>query len=67
MRSSHFGAPLRFPWYTTVGDAFQTERGTTEFFKLDVYLRDGERAVPASYDWWRKRDEYEPSGSAANR
>ena len=31
------------PWYTVVGDAFQTERGTTEYFKLDVYLRDGDR------------------------
>jgi predicted dithiol-disulfide oxidoreductase (DUF899 family) len=31
------------PWYTVVGDAFQTERGTTEYFSLDVYLRDGDR------------------------
>jgi len=31
------------PWYSTVGDEFQTVRGTTEYFKLDVYLRDGER------------------------
>jgi predicted dithiol-disulfide oxidoreductase (DUF899 family) len=31
------------PWYTTVGDEFQTERGTTEYFKLDVYLRDDDR------------------------
>jgi predicted dithiol-disulfide oxidoreductase (DUF899 family) len=31
------------PWYTVVGDEFQTARGTTEYFKLDVYLRDGER------------------------
>ena len=31
------------PWYTVVGDGFQTERGTTEYFSLDVYLRDGDR------------------------
>ena len=31
------------PWYTAVGDEFQTARGTTEYFKLDVYLRDGDR------------------------
>lgn len=33
----------QLPWYSTVGDAFQTLRGTTEYFKLDVYLRDGDR------------------------
>ena len=31
------------PWYTVVGDEFQTKRGTTEYFSLDVYLRDSER------------------------
>jgi predicted dithiol-disulfide oxidoreductase (DUF899 family) len=31
------------PWYTVVGDELQTARGTTEYFKLDVYLRDGDR------------------------
>ncbi len=31
------------PWYTVVGDEFQTARGTTEYFKLDVYLRAGDR------------------------
>ena len=31
------------PWYTTVGEEFQTERGTTEYFKLDVFMRDGDR------------------------
>jgi predicted dithiol-disulfide oxidoreductase (DUF899 family) len=31
------------PWYTVVGDEFQTARGTTEYFSLDVYLRDGDR------------------------
>ena len=31
------------PWYTVVGDEFQTLRGTTEGFKLDGYIRDGER------------------------
>lgn len=32
------------PWYTTIGADFQEMRGTTEYFSLDVYLRDGERA-----------------------
>ncbi len=31
------------PWYTAVGDDFQEARGTTEYFSLDVFLRDGER------------------------
>jgi predicted dithiol-disulfide oxidoreductase (DUF899 family) len=31
------------PWYTTVGTEFQEMRGTTEYFSLDVYLRDGDR------------------------
>jgi predicted dithiol-disulfide oxidoreductase (DUF899 family) len=31
------------PWYTPIGEDFQTARGTTEYFKLDVFLRDGER------------------------
>lgn len=31
------------PWYTVIGDDFQRARGTTEYFSLDVYLRDGER------------------------
>jgi len=31
------------PWYTTVGEDFQQARGTTEYFSLDVYLRQGER------------------------
>jgi predicted dithiol-disulfide oxidoreductase (DUF899 family) len=31
------------PWYTVVGEDFQKARGTSEYFKLDVYLRDGER------------------------
>lgn len=31
------------PWYTVVGEDFQTARRTTEYFSLDVYLRDGER------------------------
>ena len=33
----------RMPWYTPVGDGFQRARGTTEYFSLDVYLRDGDR------------------------
>jgi predicted dithiol-disulfide oxidoreductase (DUF899 family) len=31
------------PWYTVVGDDFQKARGTTEYFSLDVYLREGDR------------------------
>lgn len=35
------------PWYTVVGTGFQEARGTTEYFSLDVYLRDGDRAFLA--------------------
>jgi predicted dithiol-disulfide oxidoreductase (DUF899 family) len=31
------------PWYTVVGDEFQKARGTSDYFKLDVYIRDGDR------------------------
>ncbi len=31
------------PWYTVIGEDFQKARGTTEFFSLDVYVRDGDR------------------------
>ena len=31
------------PWYTVIGDDFQRARGTTEYFSLDVFLRNGER------------------------
>ncbi|MEA2441971.1 MAG: hypothetical protein QOH76_3395 [Thermoleophilaceae bacterium] len=31
------------PWYTVVGEDFQKARGTTEYFSLDVFVRDGER------------------------
>jgi predicted dithiol-disulfide oxidoreductase (DUF899 family) len=31
------------PWYTVVGEDFQKARGTTEYFSLDVFLRDGDR------------------------
>jgi len=31
------------PWYTVVGPDFQQARGTSAYFKLDVYLRDGDR------------------------
>jgi predicted dithiol-disulfide oxidoreductase (DUF899 family) len=31
------------PWYTVVGEDFQRARGTSEYFALDVFLRDGER------------------------
>jgi predicted dithiol-disulfide oxidoreductase (DUF899 family) len=30
------------PWYTVIGEDFQKARGTTEWFSLDVFLRDGE-------------------------
>ena len=33
----------QLPWYTPVGDSFQKARDTTTWFKLDVYLRDGDR------------------------
>ena len=35
------------PWYTVVGEDFQEARGTTEYFSLDVYLREGERVFLA--------------------
>jgi predicted dithiol-disulfide oxidoreductase (DUF899 family) len=31
------------PWYTVVGEDFQKARGTTEYFSLDVFLKDGDR------------------------
>jgi predicted dithiol-disulfide oxidoreductase (DUF899 family) len=31
------------PWYTVVGEDFQRACGTTEYFALDVFLRDGDR------------------------
>jgi predicted dithiol-disulfide oxidoreductase (DUF899 family) len=31
------------PWYTVAGDGFQRARGTTEYFKLDVYIRESDR------------------------
>jgi predicted dithiol-disulfide oxidoreductase (DUF899 family) len=31
------------PWYTVIGEDFQKARGTTEYFALDVFLRDGDR------------------------
>ena len=31
------------PWYTVIGDEFQEACGTSEYFALDVFLRDGER------------------------
>ena len=31
------------PWYTVIGEDFQKARGTTEYFSLDVYLRDDDR------------------------
>jgi predicted dithiol-disulfide oxidoreductase (DUF899 family) len=31
------------PWYTVIGEEFQKARGTTEWFSLEVYLRDGDR------------------------
>jgi predicted dithiol-disulfide oxidoreductase (DUF899 family) len=31
------------PWYTVIGEDFQKARGTTEYFSLDVFLREGDR------------------------
>lgn len=31
------------PWYTGVGEGFQEACGTTEYFALDVFVRDGDR------------------------
>jgi predicted dithiol-disulfide oxidoreductase (DUF899 family) len=31
------------PWYTVIGEEFQERCGTTEYFALDVFLRDGDR------------------------
>ena len=31
------------PWYTAVGSDFQEACGTTEYFKLQVFLRDADR------------------------
>jgi predicted dithiol-disulfide oxidoreductase (DUF899 family) len=31
------------PWYTVIGEDFQEKCGTTDYFALDVFLRDGER------------------------
>jgi predicted dithiol-disulfide oxidoreductase (DUF899 family) len=31
------------PWYTVVGDEFQEACGTSEYFALQVFLRDGDR------------------------
>jgi len=31
------------PWYTTIGSDFQEACGTTEYFALQVFLRDGDR------------------------
>jgi len=33
----------KVPWYTTIGSEFQAACGTTEYFALDVFLRDGDR------------------------
>ena len=32
------------PWYTVLGEGFQKELGTSEYFALNVFLRDGDRA-----------------------
>jgi predicted dithiol-disulfide oxidoreductase (DUF899 family) len=31
------------PWYTVIGEEFQKTLGTTEYFALNVFLRDGDR------------------------
>ena len=35
------------PWYTVIGDGFQKACGTSEYFALDVFLREGERVFLA--------------------
>jgi predicted dithiol-disulfide oxidoreductase (DUF899 family) len=35
------------PWYTVIGTEFQEACGTTEYFALDVFLRDGDRVFLA--------------------
>jgi hypothetical protein len=35
------------PWYTVVGSGFQEACGTKEYFKLQVFLRDGDRVFLA--------------------
>jgi len=32
------------PWYTVIGEEFQKALGTSEYFALNVFLRDGDRA-----------------------
>jgi predicted dithiol-disulfide oxidoreductase (DUF899 family) len=32
------------PWYTVIGEEFQRALGTSEYFALNVFLRDGDRA-----------------------
>jgi predicted dithiol-disulfide oxidoreductase (DUF899 family) len=32
------------PWYTVIGEDFQKALGTSEYFALNVFLRDGDRA-----------------------
>jgi predicted dithiol-disulfide oxidoreductase (DUF899 family) len=32
------------PWYTVIGEEFQRTLGTSEYFALNVFLRDGDRA-----------------------
>jgi len=31
------------PWYTVIGEEFQEACGTSEYFALDVFVRDGDR------------------------
>jgi predicted dithiol-disulfide oxidoreductase (DUF899 family) len=50
-----FKARMRWsiPWYTVIGEEFQKARGTTEFFSLDVFLRDGESVFLTYEARWR--------------
>jgi hypothetical protein len=34
------------PWYTVIGEDFQKACGTTEYFALDVFLREGRAGCP---------------------
>ena len=43
------------PWYTVVGEDFQKALGTSEYFALNVFLRDGDRSSELHDDGARGR------------
>ena len=38
------------PWYTVIGTAFQEACGTTEYFALDVFVRDDDGGIFLTYE-----------------